>query len=179
MARPDRAVFRLPVSGPVRQFERPGWAGFRLAVQCLGDRLTALKILPVLIPTIGKVTRSMLKNSRWQMKRYWILSSMLIALSCKSESVAPSLMLEATFIVKQNIGCRLPVIEFTKGIEQARKIAGTRDTYEGHFSVYKLDTIYWQPGRKLKLTIRPASEATICDAMGAWYPAVEIDSIQK
>lgn len=88
-------------------------------------------------------------------------------------------MLEATFVVKQNIGCGLPVIEFTEGIESARKVAGIRDTYRGYFSVYKLDSIYWQPGRKFKLTIRPASEITACDAMGAWYPAVEVESIQK
>ena len=113
------------------------------------------------------------------MKRFWIISSMLVALSCKSESVAPSPMLEATFVVKQTIGCRLPVIEFTKGIEQARKVAGSRDTYQGYFSVYKLDTAYWQPGRKLKLTIRPASELMVCDALGEWYPAVEVESIQE
>jgi len=84
--------------------------------------------------------------------------------------------LEATFVVRQNIGCGLPVIEFTEGIELARKVAGIRDAYQGYFSAYKLDSMYWQPGRKLKLTICPASDATICDAMGTWYPAVEVRS---
>jgi len=113
------------------------------------------------------------------MKRFVVLSSLLIVLSCKSKPVTPSPILQATFVVKQNIGCGLPVIEFTEGIELAREVAGIRDAYQGYFSVYKLDSMYWQPGRKFKLTIRPVSEAKICDAMGAWYPAVEVESIHK
>lgn len=114
------------------------------------------------------------------MKRFWVSSLTLTALSCKSEYVASSLLLEANFIVKQNIGCGLPMIEFTKEIEQTRKVANVRDDYEyqGYFLVYGLDSTYWQPGRRLNLTIRPVLQPKICEAMGAWYPQVKVESVQ-
>lgn len=102
----------------------------------------------------------------------------LSLISCQPDQVETEPVYEATFVEYNGLGCRLPVIEFTKGLEQARKLTDARDTYRGYFSAYGLDTTYWQRGRKLKLTIREATQATVCDALGATYPAIDVVSVR-
>lgn len=99
-------------------------------------------------------------------------------LSCQSNTTAIDPRLEAVFVVKETLGCRLPVVSFTKGLSQVRQIAGTTDTYDGYFSVYNLDSSYWQAGRKLTLTVRKPSTLTVCDALSLWHPAVEVVSVE-
>ena len=107
-----------------------------------------------------------------------LCASLLLFISCQRPAVEADSTVEAVFIEHQKMGCRLPVIEFTKGLEQARKLADAKNAYKGYFSVYGLGTTYWQPGRKLVLTIRQATQPTVCDAMGAVYPAVDVVSVR-
>ena len=113
------------------------------------------------------------------MKTYIVAILLSIMISCQPKAIETDTSFEATFVEKQTIGCRLPVIEFTKGLDQARKLAEASSKYQGYFSAYNLDTTYWQPGKKLKLTIRKATQLNVCDALGIAYPAIEVVSVKE
>lgn len=112
------------------------------------------------------------------MKIYCLLLLTWAVCSCHTTEVEADTSLEAVFIGKETLGCRLPVITFTKGLDQVRQITETNEDYQGYFSASNLDSAYWQPGRKLKLTIRKSKEFVACDALGIWHPIVEIVTIE-
>ncbi len=111
------------------------------------------------------------------MKSYLLVALVTILISCQPPVSGSEVDCETTFIRTEQTGCYLPVVLIDKGLEQVRQLAKTSSTYEGYFSVCRLDSTYRRTNTQLVLRVCYPSQPIVCDAYGLSHPAIEVVSV--